>query len=380
MKTQNPFYYGEEVAGEFFTNRKKEIEDLVRDLIRGQNVIVLSPRRYGKTSLMKKVLSQLAAKGLLTYYINLYSATSKHKFIDIYGRAITKGMSATKIEQAINLLKNLLPHLIPKITINPPGLPEIEFDYGKKVKSVAPILEDLYEAVEKYARRKKRSAVIVFDEFQEIMSLEDDEIERSMRQYVQSQKGVTYVFMGSKKHLMQKLFNDVNRPFYKSGRIFPLAKISSQDFAVFIKSCFSKSRISISDATIENILKVTECHPYYTQLLCSILWDRNIGKEKINDESIISAVEEAISRESSTYSAIWDGISRKKKLLLEALARGGGNNVFSQSYISEFDLGSPSAVQKGIKVLQTKEIIDRENGIITFSDIFFKQWILRKMD
>jgi len=374
----NPFFYGEEVAGEFFTDREAEVKDLIADLSRGQNVIVFSPRRYGKTSLIKKVLGILAAKGLLVFYVNLYAATSKRKFIEIYARAIAHGTKG-KLEKVIEQLKALLPALIPKIVISQPGVPEFEFDYGRKTKNLTPLLEDLYEAVEKHARKNKKRAVVVFDEFQEILNLEDDEIERSLREYVQSQKQVAYVFMGSKRHLMQELFDRENRPFYKSGRMFPLPKISPADFSIFIKEKFGADKIEISQECLANLLQITECHPYYTQMFCSILWDRNVDKKKITQESLLQAMEEAIAREAAKYSLIWDALSRKKKMILEALAKGGGENIYTQDFIADFSLGTPSNLQKGIKTLQTKEIIEKENGRLIFSDIFFKQWILSKI-
>lgn len=375
---QNPFFYGEEVSGNCFTNRKAEIEDLISDLSRGQNVIVYSPRRYGKTSLMKKVLAVLSAKGVLTFYVNLYAATSKRKFIEIYSRAIARGTRG-KIEQVLDQLKKLLPRVIPKIVIKPPGLPEFEIDFSEKAKGLSPILEDLYVAIEKYARKMGKQAVVVFDEFQEILNLEDDEIERTMREYVQSQKLVSYVFMGSKKHLMHKLFNNANRPFYKSGRIFPLKKIGAADFADFIKHKFKGCKILLSNELADKILSLTECHPYYTQMFCSVLWDRNIGKKKITEKAVSEALLEVISRESSNYANLWDGLSQKRKLLLIAIAKSGGAGIYSQEFITEFKLGTPSTIQKGLKALLNKELLEKENGNILFSDIFFKQWVLKNM-
>lgn len=374
----NPFYYGEEVDKPYFIDREREIGDLVKDLSRGQNVILSSPRRYGKTSLGKQVLSVLAARGLLTFYVNLYAATSKRKFVDIYARAIAAG-TRDPLERVITFLKELFPRMLPKITVGEDGTPEIGFDYDQRPRELSPVLEDVYRAVERYAARKKKRAVVVFDEFQEILNLEDEEIERSMRGVIQSHKRTSYLFMGSRRHLMQKLFNDANRPFYKSGRMFPLGKIGSHDFSAFIKKEFAKGKTRIDQKMIDEILRISECHPYYTQMLCSVLWDRSLDAGAVTPEGIGRAVSELIDRESYTYTTIWDGLTSKRRLLLEALAKGGGGNIYSQGFISESGLGTPSGVQKAVTSLEEGGIIYKENGGFLFSDMFFKQWILRKI-
>lgn len=374
----NPFYYGEEVDKPYFIDREKEVSDLVKDLSRGQNVIVCSARRYGKTSLIKQALSTLAGRGLLTFYVNLYAATSKKKFVDIYARAVALG-TRDKLEKAIVSLKGLFPRMLPKITLGEDGVPEIGFDYDYRPREVSPVLDDLYEAVEKYAVKRKKRAVVAFDEFQEILNLEDEEIERSMRGAIQSHKKTAYVFLGSRRHMMQKLFNDAGRPFYKSGRMFPLGKIGFQDFSTFIKRSFEKGKIIADPKVIAEILKVSECHPYYTQMLCSVLWDRNMDSGTITRESIERAIRELIERESYTYTTIWDAMSSMRRLLLEALARGHGRNIYSQGFIAEAGLHTSSGIQKAVSYLEENGIIYRENGGILFSDMFFKQWILRKI-
>lgn len=374
----NPFYYGEEVGAPYFTNRKEEISSLVKDLARGQNVIVYSPRRYGKTSLIKQVLSVLKARGVLTFYINLYAATSKKKFIDIYARAIASGTKG-KLAQIVSRLKELFPRMLPKIIVKGDGIPEFEFDYNRGPKELSPVLEDLYEAVEKYAIKEKKRAVLVFDEFQEILNLEDDEIERSMRGAIQAHKKTAYVFMGSRRHMMQKIFNDAERPFYKSGRMFPLEKIGFKEFSAYLKDRIKAGGIKVNQPEIDEILSISECHPYYTQMLASVLWDRNLEGGVITQAGIKYAVDELISRESYTYTTIWDGITTKRKLLLEALALGGSEKIYSKEFISNFDLGNPSQIQKTIKYFEEKGLLYRENGTLLFSDIFFKQWILKRI-
>src|SRR3989339_1049855 len=177
----NPFAYGKEVSGRFFTDREEETVELLRDLKRGQNVIIYSPRRYGKTSLIKKVLESLRKDGMITIYIDLYKATSKQKLIDVFAKSVAE-QTESNLKKGFAVIKELLPKLLPKIIFRQTGLPEIEFEYNRN-QSIMPLLSDVLELVHKISKKRKKNAVVVFDEFQEIMNFEDDEIEREMRSH-----------------------------------------------------------------------------------------------------------------------------------------------------------------------------------------------------
>ncbi|MFH1362025.1 MAG: ATP-binding protein [bacterium] len=371
---KNPFFYGQAATGEYFTNRQEEIKALSSDLARSQNVIIFSPRRYGKTSLIKKTLGLLKQKDVLTFYVDLYALTSKKKFIEIFARAIAQELE-TDLNKLARLLQNLLPRILPKLIIKNKGLPELEFDFKGTAKNITASLSDIYEAIPKHIKKKKKKAVVVFDEFQEIMNLEDEEIERTLRSHIQFHHDVSYVFMGSKKHLMTKLFNDPNRPFYKSGRLFPLKKIRPEDFAKFISARLAKSRIKIERKLVLEILEVTECHPYYTQLFCSVLWERSLDKGKIEKIDLDKALTETISRSASIYVEIFDNLTNLQRKFLEALAKGPTNNLYSKDFILENELGAPSSIQRSLKSLVQKGILEKENGLYLFSDIFFRKWL-----
>ncbi|MFC1495990.1 ATP-binding protein [Candidatus Margulisiibacteriota bacterium] len=374
---KNPFYYGEAATGEYFTNRTEEIKSLHSDLSRGQNVIIFSPRRYGKTSLIKKVLGQLKKDGLLVVYADLCAATSKKKFIEILTGAIAKAIEGD-ISKIAKLLKQLLPRIIPKIIINTEGLPGLELEFKGTKRNISLILDELFELVPKFIKKKRKQAVIVLDEFQEILNFEDDEIERTFRSHLQFHKGISYVFMGSKKHLIYDMFSNPNRPFYKSGRMFPLQKIKAADFEPFIRKSFKNSGIEIDGISIKTILDISECHPYYTQLICSILWDRCIGIKKIGKVDITSALKEAIARSSAIYLEIFDNLTHPQKRLLEAISKDSSDSIYSKEFILENELGAATSIQRSIKALIRKGLVEKGNGDYIFSDIIFYKWLRAK--
>lgn len=370
---ENPFVYGEAVSGEFFTDREKEARELKAELRSGQNIIIFSPRRYGKTSLIKKVLAELKREGMLALYVDLFFVNSKQKFIETYAEAIAAGLSGPFTGIA-SVLKNLIPKLIPKIVIKTGGGATFEFEFDRS-KKAAPILEDLYESVHRLASRQKKKAVVAFDEFQELLSFDDGEIESGMRAKFQFHRNVAYVFLGSKRNLMQKLFDDKSRPFYNSGRKYPLKKIEPAEFSKFIASRFERTRIKTGKEAISQILDITKCHPYYTQEICHFIWEHSRDKGKVTPAAVEKSLAEILSAESTNYNNIWDGLTAKQKGFLMALAANPGKNVYSRDFIVGNQLGTSSTVQRLIKLLYDKQIIEKENGSIYFDDIFLEKWI-----
>ena len=374
---RNPFIYGEEATGEAFCDREEELEELRRDIRNGANVIIFSPRRYGKTSLIKEVLKQLDKKQTVAVYVDLYPAVSKQKFLDQYAMAISRALTG-KIEAKLKTLRELFPRLIPKLVIKgEPGTPEFEFDYDAS-KRPSLYLDEMLQAVKKYADQHRRTAVVVFDEIQEIMQYEDDEIEKTMRTAFQSHHNVSYIFLGSKRHLMEKMFNDPNRPFYKSGKHLPLKRISEDELRPFILKKFREGKFKIAAPEADQIIALTECHPYYAQFLCHVLWDNCTDKQEITAADILQAVNGVIARERSLFLTIWDGLARQQKALLLALAKSAESKqtqIFSHHFLAAHHLGSASSAQKSLARLLEKNIIDRENGTYVFADVFFKRWL-----
>jgi len=375
----NPFAYGKEVSGRFFTDREEETVELLRDLKRGQNVIIYSPRRYGKTSLIKKVLESLRKDGMITIYIDLYKATSKQKLIDVFAKSVAE-QTESNLKKGFAVIKELLPKLLPKIIFRQTGLPEIEFEYNRN-QSIMPLLSDVLELVHKISKKRKKNAVVVFDEFQEIMNFEDDEIEREMRSHFQSHQNISYVFLGSKQHLMKKLFLDKSRPFYNSGKHFPLGKIENEKFSIFIKNNFKSNGMKIDNETIGEILGKTQGHPYYTQLLCNVLWDYCVeNKIKfIKNKEVDLALDKVLKRESHAYIEIWEGIRGNARLVLEAMAKQDFVKAFSSAFLLENRLGTASSIQRAIKILENRGLIEKQEGSYYIADVFFKLWIIQNI-
>jgi len=373
---ENPFVYGKVARGASFTDREAEIEELIADIASGQNVIIFSPRRYGKTSLILEVLDRVKEEGSLTVYLDLFKVTSKEAFIAAYAKEIAR-LYRGGIRSMLRKVRALLPRLVPKVVVRSEetGV-EMEFEFDPRAEK-APLLDDLFEAVATISSQQGKGAVVVFDEFQEIAGWdEDNQVERQMRAHFQLHESASYIFIGSKRHLMQELFQNKNRPFYRFGKHFPLGKIPRDEFAKFIQRCFKKTGFQVAPEAIDEILKITEDHPYYTQLLSHILWARLREEKEITKEDVHQGVQEIFLRESHAFHDLWDLLPLKARQLLVALAKeSSGVRLYSNSFLQRHNLGSASSVQRAVERLQEEEILEKVDGEYQYTDVFFKRWI-----
>jgi hypothetical protein len=273
----------------------------------------------------------------------------------------------------VKKLKEYLPRIIPKVVMDDQSV-QFEFGFDRR-DSLSPHIDDLLAAGKKVADQHNQNAVVVFDEFQEIANFDDQEIERKMRSVFQHHRNVSYIFMGSKTHLMRDIFNNLNRPFYKSGKHFPLGKIDSIELVKFAAKKFETSGIKITDDELKEIIEVTECHPYYFQMLCHVLWEIALDDKAVKLSHIEEAVEILISRESSAYMAIWESLTAKQKNLLVALMQEHNPEIYSRRFLEKHGLGAPSSLQKATKKLIGMELIQQANGSYEIIDLFFKRWI-----
>jgi len=198
-----------------------------------------------------------------------------------------------------------------------------------------------------------------------------------MRTHFQLHGNVSYVFMGSKRHLMQDIFRNKNRPFYRFGKHFPLGKIPEDEFADFIRKRFEETGFQIDSEAINEILRATEDHPYYTQLLCHILWDRRREKNIVTKEDISEAVSEVFLREAHAFCDLWDMLPRKARQLLIALAKEEGpqGQIFSNDFLRKHNLGPASSIQRAVAGLLREEVLEKADDGYQYTDIFFKRWL-----
>lgn len=375
---KNPFVFGEAVRGEHFADRENEHREIIRDLSHCQSIFLISPRRYGKTSLILKVLDELKTQGFYTAYIDLYKVNSLQKFLEIYVREVARAVES-KLEKTFNFLKKTLPGLRPKISLQPDGTATIGIEPIPKTEDVAKFLDEIYDLPQQLAEKKSRSYVIVFDEFQEIQYLNGDSMEKTMRASFQHHNKVGYLFAGSKRHILYDMVSNPDRAFYKMGRVMTLAKLPEEEFGNFLLEAFEKTGYSVEDGAILRLLEIVENYPYNAQYFCHKLWDDFADSRKISINDLEPTLVCLLSENTPVYISIWDGLSLHQRRVLIAIATHGGSSLFSQDFIRENNLGNSSSIQTSLRLLMKRQVLDKEKNIYFITDVFFKEWTRRNM-
>lgn len=371
---KNPFVYGEAVMGENFTDRTKELAEITRDLSSGERLFLISPRRYGKTSLILKALEELKKNDFYIVYMDLYKATSLQAFLEIYTRSIATAVE-TKTDKILKFFKNTLPGLRPTISLQPDGSASVGIELVPKVSDVLNFLDQIYDLPQKLAKKKGRNFIIVFDEFQEILNLDGESMEKTMRACFQHHDRVGYLFAGSKRHILYDMVSNPERAFYKMGRIINLEKLPRLEFIDFLLNAFKTTGYKIESETLDTLLDLVEDYPYNAQYFCHKLWDEYADTKVIRSEYLEPTLIRILNENAPVYISIWDSLTLHQRRVLQAIARNGGQNILSQEFILENNLGNSSSVQTSIRLLMKRQILDRESGIYFLTDVFFREWI-----
>ncbi len=373
-KMKNPFKYGGVISGDAFCNRKDELSDLVRAMKNGQNLFVYSERRTGKTSLVLRALQELPKKQYLTAYVDLWPTDGELSFATATANAIVQSMSTTT-EKMFETVKTFFGLLAPSMTFDDEGKPVITFGVRKDSRQSAP-LEKVLAAPAKIAAQGKQNTVVVFDEFQQIFEYGDDIIERRLRSIIQTHESVSYIFLGSRKQLIKKMFLDKSSPLYRIAGHYPLGNIKEEHWRPFIRKRFLDAGKEIADKHIRSIYDLTQGHPFYTQHLCHAVWELCEENDNVTEGVTATAVKILLDRENSAYTALWESFTMNQRRFLRGLA-GEPDKIkpFEADFIGRYGLGSPSNVQRAIEALLQRDIIDHDDSSPVIVDRFFRIWI-----
>lgn len=371
----NPFKIGVISPDEPFCNREKEIKDITNFIKNLTNVLIFSPRRYGKTSLVKKVLSEVKKGEYYTIYVDFFPITSAEDAITRFAVSTVSGLGKdVTIKGFADRLTKFFKRIIPTIDVTPEGFSfSVRFD---RTSSVDFLLEDIFEGINRYLKTEKKKACIAFDEFQEITTLpESKKIEGIMRGYIQEQKNASHLFVGSRRRILLSMFSQKDHPFYKSVMNYPLEKISKEKFIPYICQQFNNSGKDCSFDIAEDLFNYIEGHPYYVQKLSYFLWD--ITEKKANQDSLKKAKDYLLSAETNNFESIFQGLSSIQKRFLKAIATESTDKPYSKEFIIRYNL-SFGGLQKSLRVLLEKDLIEKDSaGIWRLTDPIMAKWLLK---
>lgn len=374
MTTENPFVFGKAVEGTFFTDRTEDAKRLTANLAHGINTIIISPRRWGKTSLVKKILSDIDKPKIKPVFIDIFQCKSEYDFYHVFATAVIK-QTSSRLEEWVEMAKTFLSNISPKFSFGSDPINDfsISFEWNPKDDTEINILQ----LPEKIAQKKNIHLVVCLDEFQQVADFADSlKFQKKLRSVWQHQQNVTYCMFGSRKHLMENIFNDKSMPFYKFGDMMFLKKIPTEEWVPFICSKFQKTGKNITAEQAARICEATENLSSYVQHLSWVVWYKS--DEVITDNNITTAIDDLLEQNKVFFQREVEQLSELQLNFLRALADGVYTGFSRKDIIKKYRLESSANVQSIKKALLKKDLIDIDGQEITFNDSLFKLWLKRQ--
>jgi uncharacterized protein len=372
---RNPFEFGGLVNEGSFCNRSQELRDVLSHMTNGTNLFLYGERRTGKTSLARIALSRLPEKQFIGVYLDLWPTDDENGFSAAYAKALAEAFNS-KLDDMIDWARRSVPSLSPHVTINDKGHAELSISVAGS-RTNRSTLKSLLEAPNAESLKKKIPIVVVFDEFQQLLFYPNDSVLRQLRSSIQEHRNVSYIFLGSRKHLIQSMIQDKKQPLYGSGAHYLLGPIATEHWLSFVKEKFSKTGKIIEDEVIRDICDQTEGHPFYTQHLCHLVWELTPDQGVAERNTLSQAIDILLQRQQYLYEAIWDSLTSKQKKLLEGIALEPEARIYSMDFINRYELGRASTAQAALGKLLERDILDHDRDFYLVTDRFLRLWIRR---
>lgn len=365
------FVYGVAVEGENFTDRAKETARLKKNFENGQNVILISPRRMGKTSLVRHVASLVDSSKVAVVMLDIYDCRTEYEFYNKLATALLK-QTSNKSELLIQNIKEFFIRLTPKVSFEVDPENEMSVSLGITPKDYSP--EEVLQLPEKLAKKIGKHIVVCIDEFQQIGTMPDTlAVQKRIRGVWQLQQNVSYCLFGSKKHMMSDLFQNKRMPFYQFGDIQFLQPIATNDWKPFIRGKFKENGQTINDQQIERICETVENQSSYVQQLS---WNVMLCSDGVvTDTDIDTAVQDLIDQNTLLFIQQTEGLSSYQLNFLKAMAAGETGDFTSASLLKKYNLGSKSNISRIQETLVKKELIEKTGRTVAFSDPVFRLWL-----
>jgi hypothetical protein len=381
MPPENPFVYGEVVPRPAFVDREAELARLVADLGDCQKVFLISPRRYGKSSLVHQALATLGRQGVATLDITVSSFSSYVAFLEGYTRALAS--LDTRAGRARSWLRDVFTGVRPELRVDAGasgGRLAVSFPAVRTARDAARLAEEVFALPGQLASRLGRRIAIAFDEFQAIGSFNGGSVEHALRAAVQQQRHVGYVFAGSEPSLMEQMIGP-RRPFYKAGPVMRLDKIPADVFAAAVESRFKRSGIGVEPALGTAIVDLAGNLPYDVQRLAHETWD-DVARAKRRQaglEDLHATLHRLLAEQDTLFETLWQRLTLAQRAVLRAVVVEHGAALLGADVRARHRLGGPSSVQAALAALQRLDILAREDaGRYVVIDSLMREWVARK--
>ncbi len=389
MAAANPFIYGEIVAAGAFADRDEEYHRLTTDLAAGQKIFLISPRRYGKSSLIRRSLDSLAKERVITVSITVAGSSSYIGFLENYARALIA--AETPVGRFRQWAAELMRTIRPEISVDaggpyrmgPPGV-SLSFPSVRTARDAGRLATEVFALPGRIAAARKRKMAIALDEFQTIASFDEAPrgsggVEDALRAAVQQQRDVGYVFAGSEPSLMDRMISP-RRPFYKAGPVMRLQKIDPAEFAEWLDARFAKTGLRPEDGLGAAIVDLADNVPYDVQRLAHETWDdaRAAGKKSVGVDDLHGTLSRILRQQGIVFEETWQRLTLAQRGVLRALVLESGEELLSAGVRQRHRLAGASSVQSSLAALVREDIVMRDGARYLLTDSLYREWIARK--
>ncbi|MBR2153701.1 MAG: ATP-binding protein [Bacteroidaceae bacterium] len=372
-----PFVYGRRAEAEEFTGRKADIARLKMNLAGSINTTIVSPRRWGKTSLVHRVLEEIVRennKEYMTCHVDMFGCHDEEQFYNAYLNAILKS-SATRLDDIARIIKKYVGSLGPKITLGDAGA-MTEFSLGIDFKDNKYSVDEILDLPEQIAKERGKKFIVCIDEFQNIENFPSpQQFQARLRSHWQLHQHVCYCLYGSKRHMLLNMFGNYEMPFYKFGDLMVLEKIPSNEWATFIAKRFCDTGKHISLANAQKVAERVECHSYYVQQYSQLIW--LLTTNTVTDEHIDLAFEQLVDRSTLLFDNLTDNLKPRQINFLLAIAQGE-KNLSSAAVLKKYNLGTSANIKNLKNSVIEKDLVDEINKTFYIQDPIFKYWLLNR--
>lgn len=373
---ESPFHYGTIVCGKYFINRTKEKEMLKTNLLSGVNTMLISPRRWGKSSLVKESMVELAKANdkVRICHLDLFAVASEKEFYEELARVVVQSVSG-KWEHWVEMVKAHLSAITPKISMG--ADPSTQFSISIPLNDVEHHPNEILDLVEKVAIQKDIRIAVCIDEFQNIANLKYYEaFERRLRSVWQNHQHVNYCLYGSKRHMMNEIFNNPSKPFYRFGDLMELKKIATNEWVTYIVKGFTSTSKKISREYAQRIVELMDNHSWYVQQLAHYVW-LNTSIEV--DESILhESVIQIVNNNSPFFIKEYESFSKTQANMLKAVLLGE-KQLTSKRVMEAYDLGTNQNITRNKNMLEQTDVIESTAEGYKFLDPVFALWFRGKV-
>lgn len=377
--SDNPFAFGALALDRMFGDRERELAELTRDMRNGQDVVLVAPRRYGKSSLALRAIQQVAADGVLVAYCDLMRTPTKERFAASLAATIVENLDSPVgqlLDRAAALFRGL--RLRPVIEVDPDDASlSFSFQASRRPEDIDDTIETLLELPGAIGAERRRRVVVVFDEFQEVVKL-DAAFPNLMRAVFQTQPEVAHVYLGSKRHVLESIFSDRNEPFWRSARRMDLGPIPEPEFAEFVRARFSETGRELDAAGAAHLVSITRGHPYATQELAYFTWELvPVGTAGAGDD-VDAALETVLRSEHNNLTRIWELATRNERLVLLALATEP-LSLYAEQTRARFGLPAATFVQRAVRALVREDVVEKDpDGRYRIAEPFLAEWVVQQ--